>query len=99
MSSIKDTPKPAADIKDELKKFDSSKLAHTETVEKSGMKHDMVMYGVSNFSKDKLHHTKTEEKVVLPDKDGEFWSAGFVKSSVCITRGCLYLTFNSGGYQ
>ncbi|XP_014665778.1 PREDICTED: uncharacterized protein LOC106807827 [Priapulus caudatus] len=69
MASMKNAPKPAADIKDELQQFDSKKLTHTQTVEKSALTHDSIMYGVSHYDKEKLTHTEVQEKVVLPDKE------------------------------
>merc|ERR1711915_608988 len=67
LASMSDS-KVNSDLKDAIEKEGNiDKLKDTTTTSGSGAAFSMSMYGIEKFNKDKLTHTETEEKNVLPD--------------------------------
>merc|ERR1712061_137718 len=61
--------KPSAELQDAIKSADVSKLKDVTPVENPAAKHDMTMYGIEKFNKDKLNPTETVEKNSLPSAE------------------------------
>merc|ERR1712228_665985 len=67
LASMSDS-KVNSDLKDAIEKEGNiDKLKDTTTTSGSGAAFSMSMYGIEKFNKDKLTHTETKEKNVLPD--------------------------------
>merc|ERR1711982_197449 len=67
-SSMADT-KPSSQLLSEIQASDSKVLKDVTTVENPAAKHDMAMFGVAKFDKNKLKTVETVEKNVLPSAD------------------------------
>merc|ERR1712117_94406 len=61
--------KPSTDLLKEIEAKDSKSLKDVTTVENPAAKHDMAMFGIAKFDKDKLKNVATVEKNVLPTDD------------------------------
>jgi len=70
-----DLPKVSDEIEQGITKFDTSKLKHTETVEKHSLPspevitQEKTIQNIEEFDKNKLKHTETTEKNILPSKE------------------------------
>merc|ERR1712168_953100 len=62
-------PKPSSELLSAIQSADSKGLKDVTPVENPAAKHDMTMYGVEKFDKNKLTHVETTEKVVLPSAE------------------------------
>lgn len=72
--------KPSQALIEDVEKFTPSALKHVEVAEKARLpstedietekKHISLVTGVETFDKNKLKPTVTQEKIVLPDKEG-----------------------------
>ena len=68
-------PKVPAEIEKDITSFDSSKLKHTDTVEKTSLpspeviSQEKTIQNIAEFDKDKLKHAETVEKNILPSKE------------------------------
>merc|ERR1711862_700151 len=61
--------KPSSQLLSEIQASDSKVLKDVTTVENPAAKHDMAMFGVAKFDKNKLKTVETVEKNVLPTAD------------------------------
>jgi len=61
--------KPSSELLSAIKTADSSKLKDVTPVENPAAKHDMAMFGVAKFDKNKLNSVETVEKNSLPTAD------------------------------
>merc|ERR1711864_8856 len=61
--------KPSSELLTAIQGADSKGLKDVTPVENPAAKHDMTMYGVEKFNKNKLSHVETAEKNVLPSAD------------------------------
>merc|ERR1712110_311271 len=61
--------KPSSQLLSEIQASDSKVLKDVTTVENPAAKHDMAMFGVAKFDKNKLKTVETVEKNVLPSAD------------------------------
>jgi len=70
-----DLPRVPNEIEEGITKFDTSKLKHTETVEKHSMpspeviSQEKTLQNIEEFDKTNLKHADTEEKNTLPSKE------------------------------
>lgn len=74
-----DLPKVPDAMKNELTKFDPSKMKHAQTQEKNPLpsKEEIeqekgqkkLLQGIEGFDTAKLKHTQTQEKNILPSKE------------------------------
>lgn len=69
-------------------------MKHAETQEKSSLPHDSALIGVKSFDKTKLHHTDTNEKVVLPDSSGNMFLDGYHGNIVTLTSASVSALYN-----
>merc|ERR1711899_641888 len=58
--------KPSSELLSAIKTADSTKLKDVTPVENPAAKHDMAMFGVAKFDKNKLNSVETVEKNSLP---------------------------------
>jgi len=61
--------KPSSQLLTEIQAADSKALKDVTTVVNPAAKHDMAMFGVAKFDKNKLKTVETVEKNVLPTAD------------------------------
>merc|ERR1712228_905057 len=61
--------KPSSQLLSEIQASDSKVLKDVTTVENPAAKHDVAMFGVAKFDKNKLKTVETVEKNVLPSAD------------------------------
>merc|ERR1711874_198784 len=61
--------KPSSELLSAIKTADSTKLKDVTPVENPAAKHDMAMFGVAKFDKNKLNSVETVEKNSLPTAD------------------------------
>jgi len=70
-----DQPKVPEEIEEGITKFDTSKLKHTETVEKQSLPspevitQEKTIQNIEEFDKSNLKHTDTVEKNTLPSQE------------------------------
>jgi len=70
-----DQPRVPDEIEEGITKFDSSKLKHTETVEKQSLpspdviSQEKTIQNIEEFDKSNLKHADTVEKNTLPSKE------------------------------
>jgi len=70
-----DSPKVSAEIEKDITEFDSSKLKHTETVEKQSLpspdviSQEKTIQNIAEFDKSCLKKAETTEKNTLPSKE------------------------------
>jgi len=59
-------PKPSSDLLNAIQGADTGSLKEAHPLVNPAAKHDMTMYGVEKFDKNKLMRAETVEKNVLP---------------------------------
>jgi len=70
-----DLPKVSSEMEKGITEFDSSKLKHTETVEKQSLPspevicQEKTIQNIEEFDKNKLKHAEVTEKNTLPTKE------------------------------
>merc|ERR1711915_1118605 len=58
--------KPSSELLTSIQSADAKGLKEVTTIENLAAKHDMTMFGVAKFDKNKLKSVETTEKNVLP---------------------------------